>query len=154
MCGNQLVFSGGNFNFFTKLLVDSFPKYETILDKKKFAAATTNRQSLIKTLRRSACLLSGQFIATKFEFEKESVEVSIKNNEVGALTESLPIEGFKKDAMDIRFYAPYLLSGLQVFSENNINFYLDNSAKPIMFESEKPDCSMTYLVMPVSPSST
>jgi len=55
--------------------------------------------------------------------------------------------------IDIRFYAPYLLSGLQAFAENDIRFYLKNSTSPIMFETAQQDeCSITYLVMPVSPT--
>ena len=68
MCGNQLVFSGEQFNFFTKILADQFPNYRTILDKNAFVPATIDRSRFLKTLRRSVCLLSNQFIATKFTF--------------------------------------------------------------------------------------
>lgn len=36
ICGNQLVFSGESFNFFTKLLADPFPQYAPILNKEGF----------------------------------------------------------------------------------------------------------------------
>ena len=44
--------------------------------------------------------------------------------------------------------------GLQVFGDKEISFYLKNSAKPIIFESEVPDCRLSYLVMPVSPTTS
>lgn len=75
VCNNQLVFSGESFNFFTKLLVDSFPEYNAILNKEGFVAAKVDRTHLIKTLRRSSCLLSGQFIATQFAFKPEALNV-------------------------------------------------------------------------------
>ena len=65
-CGNQLVFSGESFNFFTKLLTDKFPQYEAILSKQDFQSAKIDRNNFIKTIRRSACLLSGHFIPTTF----------------------------------------------------------------------------------------
>lgn len=151
-CGNQLVFSGEVFNFFSKLLVDQFPQYKAILDKDKFHCATVDKARLTKTLRRSACLLSGQFLATKFGFEQHAVHVSMQNKEVGTLDERLPINGFNEDAIDVRFYAPYLLNGLQAFSDESITFYLKNNSKPIIFESEKNSTHLTYLVMPVSPT--
>jgi DNA polymerase-3 subunit beta len=151
-CGNQLVFSGESFNFFTKLLADPFPQYSAILNKDGFVAATVDRSNFVKTLRRSACLLSGQFIATKFGFAEHAVNVSIHNKDVGKLEEAIPLREFNSAAIDIRFYAPYLLNGLQVFSEDSIKFYLKNNAKPIIFESEVHDCHVTYLVMPVSPT--
>jgi DNA polymerase III subunit beta len=154
ICGNQLVFSGESFNFFTKLLTDQFPQYRTILEKEGFAPAILDRENFIKTLRRSSCLLSGQFLATQFAFEKETLKVSMENKEVGTLNEELPLNEFKGAHLDIRFYAPYLLSGLQSFEDKDITFFLKNSSKPIIFETDKQDYHVTYLVMPVSPTTT
>lgn len=151
VCNNQLVFSGESFNFFTKLLVDNFPEYQAILNKEGFVAAKVDRVHLIKTLRRSSCLLSGQFIATQFAFKTDMLNVSMQNKEVGALDEHVPLENFSGQPLDVRFYAPYLLSGLQTFGEDKIGFHLKNSSKPIIFESNEKDSSLLYLVMPVSP---
>ncbi len=154
VCGNQLVFSGESFNFFTKLLVDPFPQYQAILDKKGFMPAKVDRSHFVKTLRRSSCLLSGQFIATEFNFKPECLNVSMQNKEVGKLEEEVPLDEFEGAAMDLRFYAPYLLSGLQVFGDDQLHFYLKNTAKPIIFEADKGQYHMLYLVMPVAPTST
>lgn len=150
-CGNQLVFSGDLFNFFTKLLADSFPNYKSIMERTSFVASTVDRSKLTKTLRRSACLLSGQFLATRFSFEPEKLRVSLNNKEVGTLDEELAITGYSGENLDIRFYAPYVLNGLQAFNEANITFYLQNSMRPIIFETKAPEMEMTYLVMPVAP---
>ena len=151
-CGNQLVFSGESFNFFTKLLVNPFPQYQAIMGKEGFKTATVDRSHFVKTLRRSSCLLSGQFIATKFDFSPETLNVSMQNKEVGKLEEDVPLQDFEGEAMDIRFYAPYLLNGLQIFAGEKIGFHLKNPARPIIFESEMPDYNFVYLVMPVSPT--
>jgi DNA polymerase-3 subunit beta len=152
VCNNQLVFSGESFNFFTKLLVNTFPEYQAILHKEGFIAARVDRSRFIKTLRRSSCLLSGQFIATQFAFKEHEVQVSMHNKEVGALDESMPLQDFSGAELDIRFYAPYLLSGLQTFNDETVGFYLKNASKPIIFESADKECNLTYLVMPVSPT--
>ena len=153
-CGNQLVFSGEVFNFFTKLLADSFPQYKAIMDRTDFAPATIDRTQFIKTLRRSATLLSGQFLATQFHFKTHAVEVRMNNKEVGTLQEEVPVSASLTEEMDVRFYAPYLLNGLQSFSDDELTFYLKNNTKPIVFESTKPEMSLTYLVMPVAPVNT
>ena len=154
LCGNQLVFSGESFNFFTKLLADPFPQYSSIMEKEGFYGAKVDKNSFVKTLRRSSCLLSGQFIATKFDFVKDNLHVSMHNKEVGKLEEDVPLLKFDGQKLDIRFYAPYLINGLQVFPENEIEFYLFNSSRPIVFESNNQESSMVYLVMPVSPTTT
>jgi DNA polymerase-3 subunit beta len=153
ICGNQLVFSGESFNFFTKLLADPFPQYAPILNKEGFVPACVDRSNFIKTLRRSSCLLSGQFIATNFGFESERLQVSMQNKEVGKLNEALPLHEFSGAKLDVRFYAPYLLNGLQAFSDDKIKFYLKNSSRPIIFETEAEQSHLIYLVMPVSPTS-
>jgi DNA polymerase III sliding clamp (beta) subunit (PCNA family) len=44
------------------------------------------------------------------------------------------------------------LSGLQVFEEEKIQFYLRNNSKPIIFESHDEKYHLMYLVMPVAPT--
>lgn len=149
-CGNQLVFSGESFNFFTKLLSDNFPQYKSVLSKDAFLPASLDRSHFLKTLRRSACLLSGQFIATKFDFAPEALKVSMHNKEVGHLEEDVPLKNFQGATIDVRFYAPYLLNGLQAFSDEEITFYLNNNTKPIIFEAQDANSSLLYLVMPVA----
>ncbi len=150
LCSNQLVFSGESFNFFTKLLVDPFPQYASILEKTDFHAATVDRSQFVKTLRRSACLLSGQFIATTFDFSKDTIKATLHNKDVGKLEENLPLEKFSGDELSMRFYAPYLLNGLQAFADDKVSFYLKNNTRPIIFEAEGTDYHNTYLVMPVA----
>lgn len=151
-CSNQLVFSGESFNFFTKLLSDSFPQYKAVLGRDAFTPATLDRAPFLKALRRSACLLSGQFIATKFGFGPEALKVSMHNKEVGHLEEEIPLKNFQGALIDVRFYAPYLLNGLQAFSHEEVTFYLNNSSKPIIFEAQGENYAMVYLVMPVAPT--
>jgi DNA polymerase III subunit beta len=150
MCGNQLVFSGKNFNFFTKLIGDPYPQYKPVLAREGFLPARLSRDSFVKTLKRTNCLLAGQFVSTQFAFAPGKLKVSMQNKEVGALEEELMLEEYDGKNVESRFYAPYLLNGLQVFPENAVNFFIKNNAKPIIFEAEHKDYSMTFLVMPVS----
>jgi DNA polymerase-3 subunit beta len=152
VCGNQLVFSGESFNFFSKLLVDQFPQYAPVLDKEGFVGATVDRTHFVKALRRSVCLLTGQFIATKFDFSADTLQVSMHNKEVGTLQERVPLARYPGQALDIRFYAPYLLNGLQALADETITFFLKNASRPIMFEATTSDHHFIYLVMPVSPT--
>ena len=149
-CGNQLVFSGSNFNFFTKLIAEPFPQYEPIMDKKDFLPASLSREAFVKTLKRTSCLLAGQFVSTNFKFTPGTIDVSLHNKEVGKIDESLPLKDFKGKDIKSRFYSPYLLNGLQIFPEENVKFFVKNDAKPIIFEAESDSYHWTYLVMPVS----
>lgn len=152
ICGNQLVFSGKNFNFFSRLIADSFPQYKPILDREGFLPARLVKNSFVKTLKRTGCLLAGQFVSTNFSFSSGAVKVKLHNKEVGKIEESIPLEEFTGETIDSKFYSPYLLNGLQVFPEDAISLYLKNAARPIIFESKTDAYHFTYLVMPVSPN--
>ena len=149
-CGQQLVFSVKNFNFFTRLISEPFPQYKPVLEKEGFTPARLAKDSFIKTLKRTSCLLSGQFVSTNFCFQPDSVRVNLHNKDVGKLEESVALQDFHGALVESRFYSPYLLNGLQVFSEKDVTFYIKNSVKPIIFESREKDYHLTYLVMPVS----
>lgn len=152
-CNSQLVFSGAHFNFFTKLIVDPFPQYKPVLEKEGFFPATVAKGALVKTLKRSNCLLAGQFLSTNFTFKEGALDVALHNKEVGKLKESIQLAKFTGESVESRFYSPYLLNGLQAFSDEEISFYIKNKAKPIIFETAEEDYRMTYLVMPVSATS-
>ncbi|MBM3886793.1 DNA polymerase III subunit beta [Candidatus Dependentiae bacterium] len=152
VCGNQLVFSGKNFNFFTRLIADQFPHYKPVLDREGFMPARIARDSFLKTLKRASCLLAGQFVSTNFAFVPGALNVSVHNKEIGKLEECLNLEEFSGSSVESRFYSPYLLNGLQVFPAQQVNFFIKSPLKPIIFESHDQDCNLTYLVMPVSTS--
>lgn len=154
ICGSQLVFSGDSFNFFTKLLTDQFPPYSAALDRTGFAQGTVVKADLIKTLRRSSCLLSGHFISTQFDFDTDHITASMHNKDVGMLQEELPLVNFAGARLATRFYAPYLLQGLSIFSGDQLNFWLKSSTRPIIFYGQNQDAAVTYLVMPVSATTT
>lgn len=150
VCEQQLVFSGEHFNFFTRLLADEFPKYESILQCDSFIPATMSKSDFVKTLRRSSCLLSGQFLATNFTFNQNQLKVSMKNTDIGNLEETLSIDNFDSEKLEMRFYSPYLLQGLQSFEDDTLTCFLKSNTRPIIFKAENDMCRLMYLVMPVS----
>lgn len=154
LCDNQLVFSGATFNFFSKLLVDSFPEYQGIMSRKGFFKGAVKKDLFLRTLRRSACLLSGQFIATEFGFDADKLNIMMQNKEVGSLEEVIDLDEFQGQKLDVRFYAPYLLNGLQIFPDKQVDFYLSGKHQPIIFEHEQGQLRTTYLAMPVSNTNT
>lgn len=152
VCGNQLVFSGESFNFFTKMLNDTFPQYKQILEHSSFQERVALRADLIKTLRRANCLLSGQFIATQFILSDNEIAVSMHNKEVGRLQERIRLIKGVEGELDIRFYAPYVLNGLNALTGDTVSFYLQNKSRPLIIKSTDEIGNFTYLVMPVSPT--
>jgi DNA polymerase III subunit beta len=150
ICDGQLVFSGGNFNFFTRLIADKFPAYESILERKNFETGTIARDVFVGALRRAGCLLAGRFVSTQFYFSaNKTLTLSVNNKEVGSLTEEVSLEEFGKHDVTNRFYSPYVLSAAQAAGGEKILFSAKDGASPIFIESSDEETSFTYLVMPV-----
>ncbi len=152
-CDGHLVFSGDLFNFFTRLISQPFPEYRPVLARDDFFKGSVDRKGLVRALRRSACLLSGQFLATRFQFNTHEANISFSNSGVGMLEERLPLT-FEGNGLDMRFYAPYVLDGMEVFGDERVDFYLKNETRPFIFETATDAYTMTYLVMPISPAAT
>lgn len=151
ICGKHIVFSGALFNFFTRLLTGTFPQYSSVLQRDQFVPARVERQQLVKTLRRATSLLAGQFIATQFQVEQEQVQVTMHNKDVGNLREFIALSEYVGEGFEIRFYAPYLLHGLNVFGDEYVQLFLKSSKQPLIVAAENPSgVRMTYLVMPVA----
>jgi len=150
ICNGQLVFSGPTFNFFTRLISEPFPQYEAALAKDGFIAATLDKEAFSKTLKRAGCLLAGQFVSTAFTFKPGTLAVRLDNKDVGTLEEALALVQFDGAEIASRFYSPYLLNGLQIFTEKEVYFSIKNEMRPIIFESNQDHLQVTYVVMPIS----
>ncbi len=152
LCNNQLVFSGESFNFFTKLLNDSFPQYASILNKDGFVPARLDRTRFLKTLRRSTCFLSGNLVqATSFHFGDQKLNVTMDNKEIGRLDESISLDAYAGNPLTVYFYAPYLLNGVPVLGGDSVNLLLKNGSSPVIFQDQNERFSLLYLVMPIVP---
>lgn len=149
VCSGQLVFSGGNFNFFTRLIADSFPDYKPVLERKDFVSGNIDKNLLCSTLRRASSLLAGKFISAKFRFEKDFLEIILDNKEIGSLKERLPLQNFDGKNINSSFYTPYVLTAVQQISEEKTEFMVKEGVAPMFFDFSTDDIQATYLIMPV-----
>ncbi|MFC1854536.1 DNA polymerase III subunit beta [Candidatus Dependentiae bacterium] len=149
-CSGLLVFSGGNFNFFTRLIADKFPHYQPILERKDFTSGEIDRNILMGALRRAGCLLAGKFLSTQLRLsESKTMTVSLKNKEVGQLTETLDLKEYNGKEIVSNFYSPYVLGAAQAVGGEVVNFSIKAGSTPLFFHTSDQDGEFVYLVMPV-----
>ncbi len=153
-CSNQLVFSGGNFNFFTRLISDKFPDYKPVLQRDGFFSGEVDRNLLCASLRRAVCLLAGKFISSKFSFTENLLEISLDNKEVGSLQEKIPLISFDGIPVTSNFYPPYILNALSQVPQEQIQFAVKGGTHPLFFDFSAEEFNTTYLIMPVISSDT
>lgn len=152
-CESHFVISGNQFNFFTRLIAQPFPEYRPILSVEGFNEIAVEKTPFLKALKRSTSLLSGQFIATNLILKENILSLIFSNKGVGTLQEEVALQkGLTGSEMEIRFYAPYLLDGLNTLKNNILTFSVINPQRPIIFQESHKDYKTVYLVMPVSHS--
>lgn len=148
-CSGQLVFSGGNFNFFTRLIADNFPDYKPVLERKGFISGKIDKALLCSTLRRASSLLAGKFISAKFCFNKDHFEIDLDNKEIGSLKERLPVQEFDGDGISSSFYTPYVLTAISQVGKDHAQFMVKEGVAPLFFDFSTDEVDATYLIMPV-----
>jgi DNA polymerase-3 subunit beta len=149
ICAGQLVFSGGNFNLFTRQIADKFPDYKPILQREQFLPGQVDKSLLTAALRRASCLLAGKFVSAKFKFEPQFLEINLANKEIGSLNERIPLSNFTGQGISCNFYPPYVLTALQQIDSDKANFMIKSGVTPLFLDSVQEHAQTTYLIMPV-----
>lgn len=149
ICKGQVVFSGANFNFFTRLVAEPFPNYKAALNYESFSKGSLALSTLSPILKRVGYLLSGKFLPAEFLFKNNHLKVSFDNPDSGKFSEIMALE--PKVALDcsLKFYSPYVLSCCSVFDNVVVDFYIKSKTSPIFFKQDFPSFSMVYLIMPI-----
>lgn len=153
---NQALFRIGDVLLGSRLIDGNFPEYKRLLPTTFEREISVDREELTNTLRRVNLFAQRQTppVPVSLAFSEGSVEVIVRNGEIGEAHEKLPASS--KDDFHISFNPGYLLDGVTALDSENVVFRLNESLKPglIVPDSEKeqgneeePD--FLYLIMPM-----
>src|SRR5215212_119147 len=148
---NQALFRIGDVLFGTRLIDGNFPEYRRLLPGGFEREISVNREDLISTLRRVNLFAQRQTppVPVSLSFSEGSVEVIVRNGEVGDAHERLSASS--EDEFLISFNPGYLLDGVSAIDSENVVFKLNEPLKPGLIvpeeNGEEPD--FLYLIMPM-----
>jgi DNA polymerase III subunit beta len=151
---NQALFSIGDVLFGTRLIDGNFPEYKRLLPTTFEREISVSREDLISTLRRVNLFAQRQTppVPVSLSFSEGSVEVIVKNGEIGEAHERLAATS--EDEFLISFNPGYLLDGVSAIDTENVVFKFNEALKPGLIVpaadnggSEEPD--FLYLIMPM-----
>jgi DNA polymerase III subunit beta len=150
---NQALFRIGDVLFGTRLIDGNFPEYRRLLPTTFEREISVNREDLMGTLRRVNLFAQRQTppVPVSLSFSSGSVEVIVRNGEVGEAHERLPATS--EDDFLISFNPGYLLDGVSAIDTEKVVFKLNEALKPGLIvpgvdgEEEEPD--FLYLIMPM-----
>ncbi len=149
VCRGQIVFSGANFNFFTRLIAEPFPNYKAAINYESFSRGTLALGTLAPILRRVGYLLSGKFLPAEFIFKNNQLKISFNNPDSGNFSETMSFVPSVSIDSVLKFYSPYILACCSVMEMQEVDFFVNSKTSPIFFKQEFSTYSLVYLVMPI-----
>jgi DNA polymerase III subunit beta len=154
---NQALFRIGDVVFATRLIDGNFPEYRRLLPTGFEREISVSREDLMGTLRRVNLFAQRQTppVPVSLSFTEGSVEVIVKNGDVGEAHEKLPANS--EDEFLISFNPGYLLDGVSAIDTEKVKFKLNEALKPGLIvpgedgeengDTGEPD--FLYLIMPM-----
>jgi DNA polymerase-3 subunit beta len=154
---NQALFRIGDVVFGTRLIDGNFPEYRRLLPTGFEREISVSREDLMGTLRRVNLFAQRQTppVPVSLSFTEGSVEVIVKNGDVGEAHEKLPANS--EDDFLISFNPGYLLDGVSAIDTEKVKFKLNEALKPGLIvpgengeengDGAEPD--FLYLIMPM-----
>ncbi|MBA2511857.1 MAG: DNA polymerase III subunit beta [Rubrobacteraceae bacterium] len=154
---NQALFRIGDVVFGTRLIDGNFPEYRRLLPTGFEREISVSREDLMGTLRRVNLFAQRQTppVPVSLSFSEGSVEVIVKNGDVGEAHEKLPANS--EDDFLISFNPGYLLDGVSAIDTEKVKFKLNEALKPGLIvpgengedngDGGEPD--FLYLIMPM-----
>jgi DNA polymerase-3 subunit beta len=148
---NQALFGIGDVVFGTRLIDGNFPEYRRLLPSSFEREIAVSREELIGTLRRVNLFAARQTppVPVSLSFSEGSVEVIVRNGEVGDAHERL--DASSEDEFLISFNPSYLIDGVSAIDSEKVVFKLNEPLKPGLIvpeqNGEEPD--FLYLIMPM-----
>jgi DNA polymerase-3 subunit beta len=148
---NQALFRIGDVLFGTRLIEGNFPEYKRLLPNAFEREISVSREDLVETLRRVNLFTQRQTppVPVSLHFSEGSVEVTVRNGEVGEAREKLPATS--EDEFHISFNPGYLLDGVSAVDSEKVLFKLNEPLKPglIVPEANGEEPDFLYLIMPM-----
>lgn len=144
---NYIYFDLQDTKVYSRLIEGNFINYEDIITDAYDTKISVEKRQLQQSLERANLLAAtDKANLVKLYTTDHDLELS-SNSQIGSVEENIPIE---KEGLDllIGFNANYLLEGLRVLKDGEIDIHLRRSIDPVILRSKDHE-DYTYLVLPV-----
>lgn len=144
---NQAKFTFDGMEFVTKLVEGKFPDYNRVIPKNHQNTITLGRESLLRTLQRTAILTSDKFKGVRLNIDPGSLRVASTNAEQEEAVDELDID-YGGDSIEIGFNVTYLIDALSNMSQEMVRLeFSDGNSSALLTIPD--NTTFKYVVMPM-----
>ncbi len=152
--GLQIGFKDNNFivrnqseGLVIRLIEGDFPDYNLVIPKKTNTELKVDRQKFLMMLRRMSILSSNKYKGVGLRIEKEKLESTTTNPEIGESRESFSVN-YEGDVFEIGFNARYVIETLNSMNSEEIIIKFSDEMNPCIIEGED-DPGFLGVIMPM-----
>jgi DNA polymerase-3 subunit beta len=128
----------------SNLIEGTFPNYKQVIPTKCKYKVVVDVQAMLDVLNRIALVSTVLSPSVKLAFDKDTLEFSTNNADVGTGAESIPIK-YQGDKLEISFAPQYLQDALKCIAEGEATLEFNDGLSPISIKSG----SLLYVIMPL-----
>ena len=146
---SHLFFKFKNRLMISRMLTGQFPNYEAVLPKENNRVVVLERERLGAAIKRVALLADDKSRSIKISLDKNQMEISAANAELGEARESLEAT-YTGNPIQIGFNCQYLLDFIAATEDERISFeFKDDQSAGQMRPANEEECRYRYIVMPM-----
>lgn len=147
MLTNQVKFSFGQVELFTKIIDGKFPDYGRVIPTTHQKSITVDRIALLQALQRTAILSNDKFRGVRWMLTEGSLRVSCTNNEQEEAQEELEVQ-YAGDVLDIGFNVNYLVDVLTALPVAQVSCAFGDASSSVLITAPELD-DFKYVIMPM-----
>jgi len=134
---------------YSKLIEGPYPDYDKVLPAELTKSIVINREEFISVLKRVATMAQAKTKQVKFVFNKDSLLLSARNQDLGGDSEeSLPAKYDGKE-ISVGYNATYVLEVFRLIDSEEVMIKLNSNLGATVFEPVKENPEYFFIVMPL-----
>lgn len=144
---NHILFNIDNIEFLTRLIDGTYPNYEQVIPKSNEKILITDRESMIRSLKRVSIMSKERSNAVRIDLSQDGITISASNPDMGEATEKMALQ-YNSSPMTLFFNARYIIDVLNAMSSDSVVFKFNEPLSPaVIMQSDRED--YICIVMPM-----
>jgi DNA polymerase-3 subunit beta len=144
---NNLIVNRDLERLIIRLIEGEFPDYELVIPKKKTGELRVKKEAFLMMLKRMSILSSDKYRSVRFKIDKEKIETTTTNPEIGESREEIPVV-YTGELIDIAFNPRYFIDAISTMKSDEVVMKLSDEATPCILEGEN-DPGFLGVIMPM-----
>jgi DNA polymerase-3 subunit beta len=130
-----------------RLIEGEFPDYEMVIPKMAQSEMVVSKESLLMMLRRMSILSSDKYPGVRFKIDKEQVEATATNPEIGESKELISVS-YQGKPLEVAFNPRYFTDTLSSMNSQEVVVKIKDEVNPCTIEG-KDDMGFLSVIMPM-----